>query len=192
MISFIKGTVVEINSDNIIIDHNGFGYEISFAQQDRISVGDHILVYTYLHIREDAMLLYGFLTKSDREVFLRMISVKGIGPKLGLGLFFKSNSTRLITAIEEGDVTYLKTLPGIGAKTASQMVLDLKGKLIEATTNKEILTQEVQEALSGLRNLGYKPKELTSIEKELSIHKEKSVSELIKIGLQLLLKRQGG
>ena len=72
------------------------------------------------------------------------------------------------------------------------MVLDLKGKLIEATTNKEILTQEVQEALSGLRNLGYKPKELTSIEKELSIHKEKSVSELIKIGLQLLLKRQGG
>ena len=98
MISFIKGTVVEINSDNIIIDHNGLGYEIGFAQQDRISVGNNILVYTYLHIREDAMLLFGFLTKNDREVFLRMISVKGIGPKLGLGLFSKSNSTRLINA----------------------------------------------------------------------------------------------
>ncbi len=192
MISFIKGTVVEINSDNIIIDHNGLGYEIGFAQQDRISVGNNILVYTYLHIREDAMLLFGFLTKNDREVFLRMISVKGIGPKLGLGLFSKSNSTRLINAIEEGDVTYLKTLPGIGVKTASQMVLDLKGKLVEATTSKDILSQEVQEALSGLRNLGYKPKELTSIEKELSTYKEKSVSELIRIGLQLLLKRQGG
>ncbi len=192
MISFIKGTVVEINSDNIIIDHNGLGYEIGFAQQDRISVGNNILVYTYLHIREDAMLLFGFLTKNDREVFLRMISVKGIGPKLGLGLFSKSNSTRLINAIEEGDVTYLKTLPGIGVKTASQMVLDLKGKLVEATTSKDILSQEVQEALSGLRNLGYKPKELTSIEKELSTYKDKSVSELIRIGLQLLLKRQGG
>lgn len=188
MISFIKGIVEEIYQDTIIVSNQGMGFEIGFVQQDRVKIGDTIKVYTYLNVREDAMLLYGFLTSQDLDLFLRVISVKGIGPKGAMNLLSKTTTSRLITAIEEGDVNYLKSLPGIGPKSASQIVLDLKGKLIDSSHNKQTLPKALQEAISGLKNLGYKQSELNSIEKELSKNPNLSVDEYLKAGLQLLMK----
>lgn len=188
MISFVQGRVEEVFLDSIVINNNGIGYDIGFVNQDRVRIGDTIKVFTYLNVREDAMTLFGFLSRSDLELFLRLISVKGIGPKGAMNIFSKTTSTRMIAAIEEGDVNYLKSLPGIGPKSASQIILDLKGKLIDSTHNKQQLPDSLMEALSGLKNLGYKQNELNAIEKELSKYDDKSVDEYIKMGLQLLLK----
>lgn len=193
MIAYIKGQAVSIGKDSIVVENNGIGYHIRFTQQHNISLNDQVTIYTFLNVREDELTLFGFKSTEDLDLFVRLISVKGIGPRIALNMFAGSDSTRIIQAIEEGNVDYLRTLPGIGAKTASQMVLDLKGKLVEVNTNKGGLKDEVREALSGLKNLGYKQSELNSIEKELSAQaKDKSVSDLIKLGLQLLLKRKGG
>jgi Holliday junction DNA helicase RuvA len=105
-----------------------------------------------------------------------------------MNMLVKTTGLRLISAIEEGDVNYLKTLPGIGPKSASQIVLDLKGKLVDATHNKYALPEALTEAISGLRNLGYKQSELNAIEKELVKNPNQTVDEYIKAGLQLLMK----
>lgn len=188
MISFIKGTIEEILIDSIIVNVNGMGFEIGFASQDRVSIGQQVKVFTYLSVREDALTLFGFLNQTDLNLFNRLISVKGIGPKGAMNIFSKSNGQRIITAIESGDVSYLKSLPGVGNKTASQIVLDLKGKLVESSNNKQALPDALVEALSGLKNLGYKQAELNIVEKELLKQPGLEVDQYIKQGLQLLIK----
>ena len=188
MISFVKGIVEEILADSIIVSNNGIGYEIGFVHQDKVKIGESVKVYTYLNVREDAMTLFGFLTKLDLTLFHRLISVKGIGPKGAMNMLSRTTGERVINAIESGDVTYLRTLPGIGPKSASQIVLDLKGKLVDADHNKYALPEALLEAISGLRNLGYKQSELNVIEKELSKNPNLSVDEYLKQGLQLLMK----
>lgn len=188
MISFIKGIVEDINLDSIVVDVNGVGFEIGFSSTDRIKIGQTVKIFTYLAVREDALTLFGFLSKSDLQLFLRLISVKGIGPKGGMNMLSKTTGTRVIEAIEAGDVNYLKSLPGIGQKTASQIVLDLKGKLIESSNNKGVLSDNILAALSGLKNLGYKQTELNMIEKELIKEPNLEVDEYIKLGLKHLMK----
>ena len=188
MISFIKGTIEEVLLDSIIVSNNGIGYEIGFVNQDKVKIGEKVKIHTYLNVREDALTLFGFLSRTDLTLFLRLISVKGIGPKGAMNMLVKTTGLRLISAIEEGDVNYLKTLPGIGPKSASQIVLDLKGKLVDATHNKYALPEALTEAISGLRNLGYKQSELNAIEKELVKNPNQTVYDYIKAGLQLLIK----
>lgn len=188
MISFIKGVIEEVTNDSIIVNVNGMGFQIGFASTDRVKIGESVKVFTYLNVREDSLTLFGFLSQSDLNLFLRLISVKGIGPKGAMNFFSRSTGDRLIHAIEDGDVSYLKSLPGVGAKTASQIVLDLKGKLIDSDHNKGNVSQELMEAISGLKNLGYKQSELNAVEKELSKQPGLKTDEYIKQGLQLLLK----
>lgn len=188
MISFISGIIEEISADSVIVNMNGMGFEVGFVNGDRVKIGDKVKLYTYLAVREDALTLFGFLNQSDLFLFNRLISVKGIGPKGAMNLFVKSTGSRIINAIEEGDVNYLKSLPGVGNKTASQIVLDLKGKLVESTYNKNALNENLVAAISGLKNLGYKQNELNIVEKELSKETDKEVDEYIKLGLQLLMK----
>lgn len=193
MIAYLKGQVVHIDATTITLEANLIGYRIHFSQQHKVTLNDQIVVHTFLNVREDEISLFGFLTLEDLQLFRRLISVKGIGPKIALNMFFRSDSERLISAIETEDINYLKTLPGIGAKTASQMVLDLRGKLILESTNKESSNEQVKEALSGLKGLGYKQGELNKIEKELiKQSKDHDVGELVRIGLQLLMKQKGG
>lgn len=192
MISYIKGVIAFRSADSIIVEKDGIGYTINFSQQDKVNINDQVMIFTYLHVREDDLSLFGFLSFEDLEFFKRLISVKGIGPKMAMNMFIRSDSSKMISAIEEGDVNYLKTLPGIGAKTASQVILDLKGKLIANSIDKVVTNEKVAEAMSGLKNLGYKVTELNGIEKQLvEVSSDKSVSELIRLGLQLLLKSKG-
>ena len=110
-----------------------------------------------MHVSENDVGLYGFESSEEKNLFLKLITVKGLGPRTAMNMLARSSSARLISSIEQGDVSALKAMPGIGAKTASQIILDLKGKLVQADTKLEKYEQPVQEALEALKNLGYKP-----------------------------------
>jgi holliday junction DNA helicase RuvA len=192
MIAFIKGKVHAFGLDWVILDTQGVGYRIGFPRPEVLSLNSEVLLYTYQHIREDEISLYGFLSMDELRLFEQLISVKGLGPKTALNMMTASSFIKIISAIESGDVTFLKTMPGIGAKTASQIVLDLKGKLVESEKKDSKASVEIVDAVAALRSLGYKASELAGIEKYLISLNLSSVDELIKAGLQFLLKRKGG
>jgi holliday junction DNA helicase RuvA len=192
MIAFIRGKVHAFGLDWVILDTQGVGYRIGFPRPEVLSLNSEVLLYTYQHIREDEISLYGFLSMDELRLFEQLISVKGLGPKTALNMMTASSFIKIISAIESGDVTFLKTMPGIGAKTASQIVLDLKGKLVESEKKDSKASVEIVDAVAALRSLGYKASELAGIEKYLISLNLSSVDELIKAGLQFLLKRKGG
>lgn len=177
----------------ITLETNNIGYRIHFSQQHKLAINDQVVIHTFLNVREDEISLFGFLSLDDLNLFRRLISVKGVGPKIALNMFLQSDSERIVSAIEAEEVNYLKSLPGIGAKTASQIVLDLKGKLVLSTTTKERYSEALQEALSGLKNLGYKQSEINTIEKQLAAKASgQSAEQLVRLGLQLIMKQKGG
>ncbi|PKM89893.1 MAG: Holliday junction branch migration protein RuvA [Firmicutes bacterium HGW-Firmicutes-10] len=192
MIAFIRGKVHAFGLDWVILDTQGVGYRIGFSRPEMLSLNTEVLLYTYQHIREDEISLYGFLSMDELRLFEQLLSVKGLGPKTALNMMTASSFIKIISAIETGDVTFLKTMPGIGAKTASQIVLDLKGKLVESEKKDSKASVEIVDAVAALKSLGYKASELAGIEKYLISLNLTSVDELIKAGLQFLLKRKGG
>ena len=124
MIAFLRGTVFKIGIDFVILDVNGVGYKVNFNKVDQVSLKSQLFLYTLQIIKEDSHSLYGFLTQEELSFFEQLINVKGIGPRLGLNCLSASSYDRLTKAIFDQDVVYLKSLPGIGAKTAAQIVLD--------------------------------------------------------------------
>lgn len=192
MIAYIKGKIVKKNLDSIIVENNNIGYRIYFSQLDKVCIDDTVCIYTYQHVREDEFSLYGFLSSADYDLFIRLISVKGLGPKTAMNAFKVSNTENIIRAIETNDVAYIKKLPGVGAKTASQIILDLKGKLVQEVQEVDSMSQEISDALEGLKSLGYKNNEVSSLVKELSKHQNLTSDEYLKFGLQLLMKRKIG
>ena len=193
MIAFIKGKIVKKNLDNIIIENNGIGYRINFVQFDKVNLNQESCIYTYQHVREDEISLYGFISEQDHDLFIKLISVKGLGPKTALNAFKISNANNIIKAIENNDLAYIKKLPGVGAKTASQIILDLKGKLVQETKeDAEELSSAMQDAIEGLKALGYKTNEIQGIIKHLKAQGDLSSDEYLKLGLQMMLKRKIG
>lgn len=197
MIAFIKGTVQSYGADWLIVDHGGMGWKVSYAHTDQIHLNEEIMVFTYLHYTDAELSLYGFESQAEQELFLRLISVKGLGPRTAMNMLAKASSDRIITAIEGGDVTVLKSMPGIGAKTASQIVLDLKGKLVpvEQRTKQQPQTKyssEIEEACDALRNFGYKQQEISSAADYMSGLDAMKTEEYIKAGLKFLMKKKLG
>lgn len=189
MIAFISGKAAAVTADTIVVDHDGMGWEIIYPHCDRVHLNEDIKVFTYLHITENDMRLYGFESQNEKNLFLQLISVKGLGPKTAVNMLSRSQYDKLVTAIEEGDVKYLKTMPGIGAKAASQIVLDLKGKLVtvEKETKKE-LPQEIEDAAEALKNFGYRQGEVSQAVNIMSEHPGLTVQEYIRMGLRALMK----
>lgn len=193
MIAFLNGVVRLIRKETVVLDVNGVGYEVYMANSDIQTIGEELFLYTYQHVREDAILLYGFVKENDYEVFMRLINVKGIGPKTALNMLGAMPGDDMIEAIENDDVKRLKTLPGIGARTASQIVLDLKGKFISVETTKEVkvdnpVWKETEEALMAL---GYRANQLSAVRKEFSHRKDLSVNDMLRQALAFLAKRNG-
>lgn len=193
MIAFIKGTVASYTIDTVVVDHDGMGWEIAYAHTDELSLNKEIQVFTYLHIFEGGMNLYGFESMQEKELFLKLISVKGLGPKTAMNLLAKAGVNNIIRAIESGDVASLKKLPGIGAKSASQIVLDLKGKLVETPTNVDTkqlnkYSQEITDAIEGLKNLGYKQSELSNCIHYMAERPGLTVEEYMSMGLRYMAK----
>lgn len=191
MIRFVRGTVYSFGVDYVIIDCNGIGYYINFVHQDQLTLGQQVTVFTYQQFREDAQCLYGFLDSRELELFEQLISVKGLGPKIAMGMLAHASYTALIDAIENGQIDYLKRLPGLGSKTSQQIILDLKGKLVSDDNNAGKNSLELDEVVSALKGLGYKSYEINTILPELRKNSNASADELLKEALKLLIQHKG-
>ena len=154
MIAFIKGKVHSFTLDWVILDCGGIGYRIYFAHPEVLKLNEEVLLYTHQYIREDEHSLFGFLSQTDYDLFIKLISVKGVGCKTANSIFASSNTDRLIQAIELSDLDYLKKLPGIGAKTASQIILDLKGKLVSEHKEDSKISKTLSDTFDALKSLG--------------------------------------
>lgn len=188
MYAYILGTVVLIKNESIILDNQGIGYEIFTPNSFRYEENTDVKVYTYHNVREDAQELFGFETFEHLDFFKKIITVKGVGPKTGLNILSKASIDDVVIAIENSDIKFLRTLPGIGPKMASQMVLDLQGKLVVSeTTPKD--SQAVEDVIETLKSaLGYRPSEINRIKNALLKHESDDVEVLIKYALSLLNK----
>ncbi|MFS0822558.1 Holliday junction branch migration protein RuvA [Bacillus sp. 1P02SD] len=200
MIEFIKGTVDSINPEYIVVENNGVGYLIYTPNPFVFKRESQETVYTYQHVREDILALYGFKTREERALFLKLLNVTGIGPKGGLAILASGEPEQVIRAIENEDEKYLVKFPGVGKKTARQIILDLKGKLHDLmpslhpdlfSDDHELVADmshtELDEAVEALKVLGYAEREINKVLPEL--RKEKLSTDLyIKKALQKLLK----
>ena len=188
MISFIKGIIYEVGSDYLVVENNQIGYLINMGNTQDYKINDEVTVFVYQHVREDEISLFGFREKADREVFLMLINVKGIGPKTANNILAKASANEIINAIALSDINFLKKLPGIGVKSAQQIILDLKNKL--AVEVKEVINQDLEDALLGLKNLGYNSNDINYVKKQLS-KKVMSTDEYLRNALSLINKRKG-
>ena len=192
MIAFVSGKVKLIRKETIVIDVQRIGYEVYTGNTFQFSLNQEVFLYTYQHVREDAILLFGFIEEQDYDVFMRLINVKGIGPKTALNLLVACPAKEMVEAIENDDIKRLKALPGIGAKTASQIVLDLKGKFVSMPSKEDAISNPVwQECQEALIALGYKPVALNAIKKELSARKDLKADEMLRLALSMIAKRNG-
>lgn len=134
MYSFISGTIEDKTETYVVVNANGVGYEI-YASTNTLSnlpiIGEYAKVYTYLQVREDGMQLFGFISKEEKDVFLQLITVSGVGPKMALVILNSLSVSNLITCIISGDVKTLSGAKGVGKKTAERIILELKGKMGE-------------------------------------------------------------
>lgn len=191
MIAFVNGIVKIIRNDRIVLDVHGVGYEVYLANALSQKMNEELFLYTYQHVREDAILLFGFIKEEDYEVFMRLINVKGIGPKTAQTMLSVCSGKEMIEAIENDDIKRLKSLPGIGAKTAGQIVLDLKGKFVSLeTSDSPVLNPVWTQVQDALLSLGYKTNQLTKIKKEFE-NTELGEDEMLRQALILLAKRNG-
>lgn len=186
MYSYIIGKIVAINIDHIVVENNGIGYLIYVSNPYEFVKGKEIKIYLYQYVKEDIMLLYGFKTIEEKEMFLKLILVKGIGCKTAIGILATGDLERIISAIETNDVNYLKKIPGIGPKAAKQIILDLQGKFndvpIAIKTN-----DDLQEALEVLIALGYRKVEVDKVLKILA-NENLDTNGYVKRALSLLVK----
>ena len=194
MYAYIKGELAEINTDHIVIEAGGIGYQVFVSLQtfDYLpSVGENLKIYTYLYLREDAMILYGFLTKDDLELFKLLISVSGIGPKGGLAILSTLEADDLRFAILSGDAKAISKAPGVGGKTAQRVILELKDKL-SLEDAFEAKTEHVQknaaaaggsvknDAVMALTALGYSSTESLKAVSAVEITEDMDVEEVLK------------
>ncbi|SHG68936.1 Holliday junction branch migration protein RuvA [Winogradskyella jejuensis] len=193
MITHIEGKLVEKNPTDVVIDCNGVGYliNISLNTFGQIPDKEHLRLYTYLQVKEDAHTLYGFSTKTEREIFKLLISVSGVGASTARTMLSSLDPNQVKEAIASGDVALIQSVKGIGAKTAQRVILDLKDKVLKVYGIDEVsVTQNntnKSEALSALEVLGFNKKQSEKvIEKLLSQQPDANVETLIKDALKNL------
>lgn len=197
MYDYIKGKVTRVTPEYLVIEQQGIGWQI-FAPNPYSFGSDDLQVFLHHHVREDAQLLFGFPTLEQRELFRKLISVSGIGPKGALAILASGQPQHVIEAIEREDESYLVKFPGVGKKTARQMILDLKGKLTEffgdpfdpEETNTLLSNDqaELEEAMLALGALGYSEREITKVKPQLR-DLDLDTEGFMKKALQLLLKQ---
>ena len=195
MYEYLNGELAHILPTAIVIDVHGVGYQVVFANPYRLqdSLKKQIKVLVQQVVREDSITLYGFISSEERELFQRLISVSGIGPKSAMSILANDDTAGFVNAVESGNVTYLTKFPGVGKKTAQQIILDLKGKfevLPEEATKAVVSTNQatLEEAKEALLGLGYSAKEITKIWKSLEAAAPSTTQEALKVAFKLLMK----
>ncbi len=199
MYAYIKGILAEITEDAIIVENQGIGYEIAVPGQvfDYLpSVGEEVKIYTYHYVREDAILLYGFLTKEDVLIFKMLIGVSGIGPKGALSILSVLSTDDLRFAILGDDAKAIAKAPGVGAKTAQRVIIELKDKLSLEDAFEQKLANQAQkaelnpavgvknEAILALTSLGYSQSEALKVLQGIEISPDDQVEDVLKMALK--------
>lgn len=202
MLSYVRGELVAIEEDKVIVDVNGVGFGIFMPAQSMNylpMIGEEVKLHTYMNVREDAIQLYGFLTRDDLKVFKLVIGVSGIGPKGGLSILSQMSPDDLRFAVMANDAKMIAKAPGIGKKTAEKLIIELKDKLdIEDVLNKHVddvdvtvvtnASNEVQaEAVQALVALGYGSTEATKAVKKVQIDENTTVEEVLKLALKNIM-----
>ncbi|MDD3339985.1 MAG: Holliday junction branch migration protein RuvA [Lachnospiraceae bacterium] len=202
MIAYIIGTVAEVGENKIILENNHMGYNIfvpSTMLGSQLRMGDEVKVYTYLNVKEDAMQLYGFLSKDDLEVFQLLLGVNGIGPKGALGILSGLTADELRFAVLADDAVTISKAPGIGKKTAQKLILELKDKLnLQDAFEQKLANQAVAgpgqsglldargEAVEALTALGYSGADALRAVKLVDITEDMDVEVILKLALKAL------
>ena len=200
MLSYIIGEVAEISADTVVVENNGIGFNMKTSAMTIDSlppVGDMVRIYTYLHVREDAMQIFGFLSKDELEVFKLLLNVNGIGPKGALGILSAISTDDLRFAVLSDDVNLIKSCPGVGAKTAQKLIIELKDKLrledaFEMAVNNNNKKNTVQdntvivmnEAVEALVSLGYSSKDAIAAVKKVENIQNKNSEQILKEALK--------
>ena len=204
MYEYIRGLVTFVSPYYLVVENQGLGYQILVANPFSYAskLQQEVQVYLYQAVREDALTLYGFRSLEEKNLFIKLISVSGIGPKSGLAIMAGDDHHGLVTAVEQEDDTYLTKFPGVGKKTARQMILDLKGKLGDLTLSElgtapapAQVTAKVKnqalldEALEALAVLGYSAREIKRVSGDLERFEATTTDGYLRQGLKLLLKK---
>lgn len=194
MLSYIKGEVVKKGIDYLVLENNNIGYHVntSFSTLENVSEKEKITILTYMHIREDILALYGFLTSDEIEHFKKLITVNGIGPRVGLSVLSTYNANTIKEIILNEDTVRLSKVPGIGKKTASKIILELKDKVgtVEELKGSEIvISNEMSDVAEALTALGFSYIEVKKTLGNMELT-GKSENEIIKEALKNM-NRQG-
>lgn len=199
MIAYVDGIIEDIAEDNVVIDVGGMGYNVKISADTAVrlpGIGEHTRIYTYTCVREDAFLLYGFLSRNELDIFKKCIMVNGIGPKGAQAILSVMDADSLRYAIMSGDAKAIAKAPGIGVKTAERLILDLKDKIkIDDTMiNREIAmtaantmgreSAQIQEAVEALVSLGYGRSESMNAVKAVEGAEEMDAGKLLKAALK--------
>lgn len=184
MISYLKGKITAITGAYLVLETNSIGYQVKTANPFGFELGAETQLHTYLHVREDVLELYGFKTLEERDLFLQLLSVKGIGPKGALAIIASGAIEKVYQAINNADAKYLQRFPGIGPKASQQIILDLRGKLNFTAQADE--DPKLKSVIEALKSLGYKEQEIKTVKPVLDANADKSVNELLKIVLKKL------
>jgi len=188
MIGYLKGKLISSKPTQIILDVNGVGYKIGISINtfEKVVDKDEVSLFIHTHVKEDSISLFGFFSEAEKEMFELLISISGIGPKIALGLLSGITADSLKEAIEEGNVTRITAVPGIGRKTAERLVLELRSKVedISFGETSEIPPSVKSEAVSALTTLGYNIKIAEKAVRDLLSEKpDYSLEDLIKKAL---------
>ncbi len=201
MISYIRGPLTEIDEDMIVVEAGAVGYNIRVplsVLEGLPAIGKEVRIYTYLQVREDAMSLYGFLSRQDLKMFKKLLGVSGIGPKGALGLLSVMGPDALRLAVLSGDAKAIAKAPGIGSKTAQRIILDLKDKIsvdrflpaaaarLERSDGGDGLSEAGKEAVEALIALGYSPMEAARAVGKTEISPEMTGEEVLRASLKHL------
>lgn len=201
MLSYIKGEIIDIEEDLLILESNDIGYNIRISGQTASnlpSVGKHIKIHTYMHVREDAIQLFGFVSKDDLNVFKLLIGVSGIGPKGALGILSVLSADDIRFAVLSDDVKTISKAPGIGTKTAQRMIIELKDKLKLEDAFEQKLENNNQDLIQGKKDgakgeavlaltaLGYSNSEALKAVKEADITEDMDSETILKAALKKL------
>lgn len=206
MIGFIRGNLFDVLEDKVVLDVSGVGYEIFIPSNviDRLpDIGNEVLLHTYYQVKEDSAALFGFLTKKEKEVFCKLISVNGVGPKGAISILSSLSIEELVYAIAAADTKAFKKASGIGPKIAARICIDLKDKLGIADTliDDEITTYNDKsikqsddvsvlkaESYSYLENLGFSSKEIMSTLAKMKISSDMETEDIVAIALDMMNK----
>lgn len=198
MYEYLTGLVTVVAPQYIVVDVNGVGYKLLVANPYRYQENrtKKVQVYVYQAVREDNISLFGFTDQNEKNLFMQLINVSGIGPKSALAILANPDHQGLVDAITNNNVSYLTKFPGIGKKTASQIVLDLRDKLTNESSNSLFATtqltvdatvnRELKDALEALAALGYKERDIKKVQKILMKEEQMATDEYLRQALRLL------